>query len=387
VIDGDREAGAGRVVVNAINLTGRGGESILCDFLQALDRGMPAGWTARAHVAEGVTLPALARVEALVAQRRWNAWADRIWFELAGLAKAEADSPVEVFVSLQGASARLRAGRSFVYCHQNLPLAPLPLHLAVRHRRFAVQRLVYALLYRFAIAPDDVVIVQQDWTRTVFCERYGRRDVIVARPIPLDEGTVGFRAPTRGGRLRILAPLAAFPNKDVETAIETARRLAGSGVDFEMSLTIDGTEGAYGAELARAAAEVPQIRLVGLLSRDAMEEAYASHQLMLFPSRIESWGLPLSEGKRHGIGIVATDHPYAREAVGTYDGVAFFPAGSAAHAAAAISAYWTDGLPLGHSSAPRPPEPFAESWDALVQMMTSPGLSSRGERQAGKDLP
>ena len=52
-------------------------------------------------------------------------WADRLWFELYGLARREAGQKVSLFLSLQGASARIRAARRLVYCHQNMPLATM----------------------------------------------------------------------------------------------------------------------------------------------------------------------------------------------------------------------------------------------------------------------
>ena len=364
---------AGRVVVNAINLTGRGGRTILADCLAALDRAMPAGWVATAYVAPGTPAAALARVRQIELPRRWNSWLDRLWFELRGLGKLEESRTVSLFLSLQGASARLRSDRKAIYCHQNLPLAPLGAS-PLRHRRFAMQRLIFDFLYRFAIGKRDWVVVQQQWTREAFRRRYGHRRVIVARPVAMEGARAVFRNPAAGvGRLHILCPLAAFPNKDVETAIEVARLLRAAGLDFGMTLTIDPSEGAYAAELSRVAAAVPEIRLVGLLSPEALAAAYRSHQLLLYPSRVESWGLPLSEGKAHGIGIVATDHPYAHEAIGDYDGAAFFPAGDATAAAERIIGYWTRGEILGHSVAARPKAPYAESWDSLVRMLTMPG--------------
>ena len=379
----DAQAAAGRVVVNAINLTGRGGRAILADCLGALDRAMPAGWVATAYVAPAVEVAGLRRVTLIPIERRWNSWADRLWFELYGLARREAGRKVSLFLSLQGASARIRAERKLVYCHQNLPLAPLDAATARRHRRFALQRLIYDGLYRFAIPRRDGIIVQQQWTRAAFAARYRHQRVIVARPIAADTVQPHFRNPPTGaGRLRILCPLAAFPNKDVETAIAVAGLLHAAALDFEMTLTIDASEGRYAAALARHAAAIPGINLVGLLTPDALTQAYRSHQLMLFPSRVESWGLPLSEGRAQGIGIIATDHPYAHEAIGDYDGASFFPAGDATAAARLIISYWTQGRPLGHSVAARPPAPYAESWDSLVNMLTGPDFPFPGQNES-----
>ncbi|MFN7398568.1 MAG: glycosyltransferase [Sandaracinobacter sp.] len=361
-----------RVVINALNLSGRGGKTVVADCVFAFDRTMPPGWCCTVYVGQALDVTQLKRTKAVIVAPRWGSWLGRIRFELWGLRRMEAGKAISLFLSLQGASARIDARMKGIYCHQPLIFADLPLKIAVRHPRFAAQRLIYDLLYRFAIGPHDWVIVQQQWMRDAMRSRYGHRNIIVARPLPDAHVLERHRGSAPGGgRLQILAPAAAFPHKDVETIIAVAGLLRDARLDFELTLTIDPAEGGYAAELARLCADVPQIRLAGQLTRDEMTDAYRTHHLMLFTSRVESWGLPLSEGKAEGIGIVASDHPYAHEAVGTYDGVTFFPQGDAAAAARIIVDYWTRGQPLGHSVTEPPASPYAESWDELVQMLTS----------------
>ena len=45
---------------------------------------------------------------------------------------------------------------------------------------------------------------------------------------------------------------------------------------------------------------------------------------LLFPSKLETWGLPLSEAKAYGKPILAANLPYAKETIGNYDFVSFF---------------------------------------------------------------
>jgi glycosyltransferase involved in cell wall biosynthesis len=45
---------------------------------------------------------------------------------------------------------------------------------------------------------------------------------------------------------------------------------------------------------------------------------------LLFPSKLETWGLPLSEAKAFGKPILAANLPYAKETIGDYEKVSFF---------------------------------------------------------------
>ena len=44
---------------------------------------------------------------------------------------------------------------------------------------------------------------------------------------------------------------------------------------------------------------------------------------LLFPSRLETLGIPLLEAASAGLPIIVSDLPYAREAVGGYEGAVF----------------------------------------------------------------
>jgi glycosyltransferase involved in cell wall biosynthesis len=47
-----------------------------------------------------------------------------------------------------------------------------------------------------------------------------------------------------------------------------------------------------------------------------MEALYRSHDVLVFPSLCESFGLPLVEAAIHGLAIVASDLDFAREVLG-----------------------------------------------------------------------
>lgn len=375
-----------RFVVNAVNLFGRGSRSILEACVETLINHLPPGWEAEVYVADAQGLRAAPNVDITTIKPRFGRWASRLMFECFNLKQREAGNRVDIFLSLQNGSARIDAGLKAVYCGQNLPLATMSLHHMWQHKKVATQRFIYALLYRFTIGPKTLVIVQQQWTRQAFAARYGLTRSIVARPVPADAATACWRRPAIAPHthLDILAPLAAFPHKDVETVIAAARGLAEVNPNFTLNLTIDPTESAYATALAAKAADVSQLRFIGLLSRAALDHAYATQHLMLYPSRIESWGLPLSEARAHGIGIVSIDHPYSHETIGNYDGISFFPAGDAQSIVRIIHDYWTGAASLGQNHEITPPAPYAANWpDLIAQLIAMAPPSGQSDKMTG----
>ena len=69
---------------------------------------------------------------------------------------------------------------------------------------------------------------------------------------------------------------------------------------------------------------VSNIHFTGLLSLDEVFTYYKKSSCLIFPSKLETWGLPISEAKEFDLPMIVADLPYAHETVGTYDGVCFF---------------------------------------------------------------
>ncbi len=97
---------------------------------------------------------------------------------------------------------------------------------------------------------------------------------------------------------------------------------------------------------------------------------------MLFPSRLETWGLPITEAKVHQLPILVADLPYAHETVGEYDLVSFFDPQSpellADLMASIISGIWQ---PTGNSQRP-PAPPFAAHWGELWALLVEDPANS-----------
>lgn len=63
---------------------------------------------------------------------------------------------------------------------------------------------------------------------------------------------------------------------------------------------------------------------IGIQKREAVFNIYKEINCLLFPSKLETWGLPLSEFKIYNKPIIAADLPYAKETLGDYRKVCFF---------------------------------------------------------------
>lgn len=66
-----------------------------------------------------------------------------------------------------------------------------------------------------------------------------------------------------------------------------------------------------------------KIEYLGRIPYERVLAMYKACDALVFPSYIETYGLPLIEAASLGIPIIAADLPYAREVLAGYDGAMF----------------------------------------------------------------
>ena len=86
---------------------------------------------------------------------------------------------------------------------------------------------------------------------------------------------------------------------------------------------------------------------------------------MIFPSKLETWGLPISEYKETQKPMLLADLPYAHETVGTYDKVAFFNPYKAEDLADKMVKIIDGTLEL-EQTIEQKKEPYCSSWKELL---------------------
>lgn len=113
----------------------------------------------------------------------------------------------------------------------------------------------------------------------------------------------------------------AFPR--VFKNFETAIRLSGD-LNIPLLLTIDGQETRYSRYIKRLTKDSPSIHLMGRKSHTETMELLQESALLLFTSRLETFGLPLLEAAKLGKKILTPYSPWAIEVLKGYPHVYFF---------------------------------------------------------------
>lgn len=362
-----------RIVVSAVNFIEGGPLTVLRECLAAAAAVLPADFEIIAIVnrADLINEP---RVRLISIPSSKKSWFHRLYWEWWGFSRISHELKPTLWLSLHDITPRVSAARQAVYCHNPSPFYRIGLREALMEPTFLMFNQFYALLYRLFIRRNHCVIVQQDWLRAEFIRRMGPLPVVVAHPSFRAAERLG--APKRGPAFVFIYPALPRVFKNIETLCKATQLLVSRGVGgFEVRLTLDGSENRYARWLRNRFGDTAHVRFIGRQTKDEMAAHYGEASAVVFPSKLETWGLPITEGKAQRLPLLVADLPYARETVGTYDLVSFFPAESAELLAdlmqSMIEQTWQ---PTGNRQ-PCPAAPFAPDWASLWGMLTS-GLPS-----------
>jgi glycosyltransferase involved in cell wall biosynthesis len=93
--------------------------------------------------------------------------------------------------------------------------------------------------------------------------------------------------------------------------------------NIRLVVTFDGTENKYSKHLRCKYAGNPIISFAGRMSTEQIKGMYNTCSALLFPSMLETWGLPISEFKSYKKPMLLADLPYAYETMGEYESAIF----------------------------------------------------------------
>lgn len=357
------------LVVSAVNLVEGGTYKVLVDCLFSASETLGPEWRIIALVHDK-SLIAIPRVECVEFPLAKGSWARRMVLEWLGWKSMSLRLNADIWLSMHDLTPTVFAKRRVVYCHNPSPFFKVTLKEAWLEPKFLLFTIFYKYIYAFNIRKNDFVVVQQDWIREYFIKWFGCPSVIVSHPsIERAIAIEDYMAPL--GKFTLIYPALPRVFKNMDILCDAIALLEPIYTDrVELLLTIDGTENRYSRYLYKRYKNVPGIRFIGLQDRDSIGGLYQRCHAVMFPSRLETWGLPITEAKTYGKFLYVADLPYAHETVGNYQHVRFLNPLVAGEWAQSIRDL-IDGAPKfdGNKSL-LPGDPFSKDWPSMWKLLT-----------------
>jgi glycosyltransferase involved in cell wall biosynthesis len=359
------------LVISAINFSEGGPLTVLRECVKASSEALSGNWQVIALVHDKRLFEAAAGVTFIEFPLAKRSWLMRLYYEWFHFYKLSKRLKPDLWLSLHDITPRVVARRQAVYCHNPAPFFSVSMRDALLDPKLFLFNRFYKRLYAWGISRNRHVIVQQSWLRSEFQRSFGLKEVVVAYP-EMKPGTMSCmseQAIKTGNKVFFYPALPRVP-KNLDIIFEAVGLLNSQGVGgFEVRLTICGNENRYARMLLMKYSDVTNIVLVGRQNQSQMAEQYKNCDCLLFPSRLETWGLPISESKVYGLPLLVADLPYAHETVGTYDRVRFFNPLDAGELAAMMKSYIDGDLNFESVREFTPDHPFVDSWPGLIRLL------------------
>ncbi|MBW8362839.1 MAG: glycosyltransferase [Kaistella sp.] len=363
------------IVISGVNLSEGGPLTIISSVLEFLDQSeYVQNYDIFALVHSKKLFKDLKHIQFLEYPEVKGSWLKRVFFEYSECLEISKKLNAYFWFSLHDASPNIVSCHRAVYCHNASPFYKQRWVKFFKSPLRFLYTKYYKELYRVNIRTNDYVVVQQQWMREEFVKwfRIDRKKIIVSIPgDPQDYTSLNLAdVKKEDGLVTFFYP--AFPRefKNFEVICKATQVLSRKNErPFQVILTMDGTENEYAEHIFKSYHTIENIKFAGLLSREEVEKYYRLTDCLIFPSVLESWGLPISEFKNYNKPMLIADLPYAYETVGGFEKVKFFSPEDEQELAADMSDLMNSRIQYNSKGPVHYDNPVSRNWEELFKIL------------------
>ncbi|AJW64746.1 Glycosyl transferases group 1 [Elizabethkingia miricola] len=316
------------IVISAVNLVEAGTLAILRDclsYLSVLAEQHEYRIVAIVYKKELALFPNIEYIETQWPKKRWI---NRLWYEYVSMKEiSKGLAPVDLWFSLHDTTPSVMARKRAVYCHNSYSFYKWKLHDLFVAPKIAMFAIFTKYIYKTNIHKNDYLVVQQEWFRVAMSRMFGfdSSKIIVAPPHRIKSKEIIKNTEDKAVFSFIYA---ASPNshKNFEVICQAVDILENHYQikNFRVHITVDGSENKYARWLFKKWNKLNSIDFMGFVDKKTLSLCYTQSNCMIFPSKVETWGLPISEFSSYNKPMLLADLPYAHETAMGCQQVAFF---------------------------------------------------------------
>lgn len=311
-------------------------------------------------------------------------WCRRIIWDSFGLSKFLVKNKInyDTIISLQNTSIRInKEKKQYIYIHQSIPFS----EIKVKYNSFDdIKLFLYKNFYSyFMIAyhhSNSRYVVQTNWMKESLKKKWPKimndHNIIVISPDHeiYSPPSIYNSEKKENNNFKILYPASPFKYKNhliILRAIHLMKKDPILNGEIKFLVTFNKGEYKKFDDLSSLLKLNDNVEYLGFISRESLACYYLDADCIVFPSYIETFGLPLSEAAYLNKKIIASDLAYARDTLEGYNNVSYSKYDSAYD--------WKDKiLKAYHDYAPIPKEtkPFltdkknVQSWSYLFNLLS-----------------
>jgi len=301
------------IIVNATALDKSGALSILRQFVDNIPNDNHR-WLI--FISDKITLSTNNKNVRLESISGVKSMPKRFWWDIIGLRKWLKDYNINPVAAISLQNTGFKVGKSvpsFIYYHQPLPFFNISWNpLKKTERSFWFYKYIYPFFVSLFLTKSTRIFVQLDFIRKEFARHFHHPENIidVFSPSIVKPSTCHSKE-DKSDALTIFYPAMGYFYKNHRVIVDA------------LELTNQNIEVYFTTDKPTDYKQDNRIHWIGQVSYDQVCQMYDNCDAVVFPSYIETYGLPLVEAAMTGVPIIASDLPYAREVLNGYEGVTF----------------------------------------------------------------
>ncbi|MHB8129112.1 MAG: glycosyltransferase [Mobilitalea sp.] len=254
-----------------------------------------------------------------------RSWFHRLYFDHFIASKLVREYKVDNVISLQNIIVPHLKKHQSLFVHNALPFADYRFSLFEDKLLWIYQNILSRSIFK-SIRKADRVIVQTIWMQEKCIKqlKIEKSKIDIKKPnINIDVKRLYTK--TQDSIITFFYPASFVVFKNHKVIIDACIKLKEQGINnYKVIFTLNGDEDKNVSALSNQVKKYQlPVCFVGSLSREKVFDYY-SNSVLLFPSFIETVGLPLIEAKMHHTDILVSNCEYAHEILDIYDKVEYF---------------------------------------------------------------
>jgi glycosyltransferase involved in cell wall biosynthesis len=254
-----------------------------------------------------------------------KSWFHRLYFDNIIAPKLIKKFKVDKVISFQNIIIPHTKIKQSLYVHNCLPFINHKFKLIENKHLWIYQNIISRNIIK-SIKKADKVLVQTKWMKEACIEKTKIENVKINVVSPtVNLNVQNYFKPVKKSFSTFFYPASGFVYKNHQVIVNACEKLKESNItDFKVIFTLNGDENDHILKLYKEVKDkgLP-IEFVGNLTRDQVFDLY-TQSILLFPSYIETFGLPLLEAKLHQGVVVASNCPFSHEILDNYNNAYFF---------------------------------------------------------------
>lgn len=253
-----------------------------------------------------------------------KSWIHRLFFEYVICPILLRKYNVNRLVSLQNLTIPFTKTEQILYVHNSIPFVEYKFRFFSDFKMWIYQNIIAKLIVS-SIKKASLVIVQTKWMKKAIQNRLNgnNAEIIVSYPKVIRNDHINSKLSVKNNVF--FYPCSEFKYKNHTIIKDASIILSHEGItDYKVLLTLDGNESKYIEDFKSnvEALNLP-FYFIGKIPRTEVFDFYES-SVLLFPSFVETFGLPLLEAKIHNGLILSSNCEFAKEVLNDYENVHFF---------------------------------------------------------------